>query len=347
LACCRIQIRQAKLFFCVNVFSVIGVFRNEGVRRRSGDRLRESGDGRRESIYHSDRTRNRANDVAKQEKTIECAKAIGLDSDYLTKLEEQKKMREVILRKKEERRIQTVQRLGGPISVSDQKSVRQLNRTSNFDERRIERSRRMDEEHSNRRKYDSRTRRTSGIRNGKRETVSGTSSDVSREIANSGRLETPICAEKGLVTNSSITQKIESTATANDSSVEQSTAGNTAAVTTTVTSIRRAKRENEQNPERARKKKAYLAVVVNSLNQVPINVDKIRIIAETVGPTKKVWRSSENTVSLIFEEHESAKKFMFHYHRFVHILLLELIIFAFIRCVTRCYLDLFLPDYFD
>ncbi|VDO41550.1 unnamed protein product, partial [Brugia timori] len=92
----------------------------------------------------------------------------------------------------------------------------------------------------------------------------------------------------------------------------------TAARVTAVTSVRRAKRENEQNPERTRKKKAYLAVVISSLNQAPINVDRIRIIAETIGPTKKVWRSSENTVSLIFEEHESAKKFMFHYHKFVH-----------------------------
>lgn len=36
------------------------------IRRRPGDRLRQSGDGRRESLYHSDRIRNRANDVAKQ-----------------------------------------------------------------------------------------------------------------------------------------------------------------------------------------------------------------------------------------------------------------------------------------
>lgn len=223
-----------------------------------------------------------------QEKTIECAKAIGLDSEYLTKLEEQKKMREVILRKKEERRIQTVQRLGGPISISDQKSVRQLSRTGNFDERRVERSRRMDEEHSNRRKFDSRTRKASGIRNGRKEPVSGTSSDVSRETANSGRLEASVCAEKGVATSSSnnTIQKMESTAAGSDRSMEQTAVGITAAATTTITSIRRAKRENEQNPERSRKKKAYLAVIVNSLNQAPINVDRIKIIAETVGPTK-------------------------------------------------------------
>ncbi|EJW78618.1 hypothetical protein WUBG_10474 [Wuchereria bancrofti] len=296
--------------------------RNEVIRRRSRDRLRQSGDGHRESVYHYDRARNRANDVAKQEKTMECAKAIGLDSEYLTKLEEQKKMREVILRKKEERRIQTVQRLGGPISASDQKSVRQLNRASNFGERRLEHSRRMDEEHSSRRKFDSRIRKTSGIRNGRKEPVSGTGSDVSREAANVNRLEASVCVGKAVATNSSVIQKVEPAAVGNDPNMEQmaARAAAAAAVTTTaVTSARHAKRENEQNLERTRKKKAYLAVVISSLNQAAINVDRIRIIAETIGPTKKVWRSSENTVSLIFEEHESAKKFMFHYHnRVIH-----------------------------
>ncbi|KAL4002126.1 hypothetical protein ACH3XW_2195 [Acanthocheilonema viteae] len=291
--------------------------KNEMIRRRPGHHLR-SGDSRRESVHHSDRTRSRANDVAKQEKTIECAKAIGLDSEYLTKLEEQKKMREVILRKKEERRIQTVQRLGGPISISDQKSVRQLNRADSFGERRIQRSRRTDEEHFSRRKFDSRTRKTSGIRNGRQDPVSGTSNEVSQEIVNSGRLKALVSAEKA-ITNSSVMQKMEPTAVRNDSTTEQIATGATAAATATVTSIRRAKRENEQNLERSRKKKAYLAVIVNSSNQAPINVDRIKIIAETVGPTKKVWRSSENTISLIFEEHESAKKFMFHYHnRVIH-----------------------------
>lgn len=195
-------------------------------------------------------------------------------------------MREVILRKKEERRIQTVQGLGGPISISDQKSVRHLGRTGNFDERRLQRSRRMDEEHPSRRRFDTRTRRTSGIRNGRKEPLSGTSSEVSREVVSSGRQEASVCAEKGIVTDSSATQKAEPTTAGNDPSIGQTVAGATTATTATVTSIRRAKRENEQNPERSRKKKAYLAVIVNSLNQAPINMDKIRIIAETVGRTK-------------------------------------------------------------
>lgn len=64
----KVRLKKGRIedTFYVHVFSVIGIFRNERARRRSGDRLRESGDGRRESIYHSDRTRNRANDVAKQ-----------------------------------------------------------------------------------------------------------------------------------------------------------------------------------------------------------------------------------------------------------------------------------------
>lgn len=222
-----------------------------------------------------------------QEKTIECAKAIGLDSEYLSKLEEQKKMREVILRKKEERRIQTVQRLGGPISLSEQKSERQLNRSSTFVERRIERSRRMNEdEHSSRRKFDSKIRRTSGIRNGRKEPMSSTSNDVSREINNVSQLEASICVDKSVATSSSNIQKMEPVVTEKIPAVNQETGTTTASVTATMTSIRRTKRENEQNSERARKKKAYLAVVVNSLNQAPINMERIRIIAETVGPIK-------------------------------------------------------------
>ncbi|VIP00435.1 Uncharacterized protein BM_BM12663 [Brugia malayi] len=256
--------------------------RNEVIRRRSRDRLKKSGDGHRESVYHYDRTRNRANDVAKQEKTMECAKAIGLDSEYLTKLEEQKKMREVIYEKRRAAysNCSTSWRTNFCIRPEVYAAVEPYH----------------------------------GIRNGRKEPVSGTSSDVSREAVNVNRLEASVCAEKGVATNSSVIQKMEPAVVGNDPNMEQ-----TAARVTAVTSVRRAKRENEQNPERTRKKKAYLAVVISSLNQAPINVDRIRIIAETIGPTKKVWRSSENTVSLIFEEHESAKKFMFHYHnRVIH-----------------------------
>lgn len=49
------------------------------IRRRPGDRLRQSGDGRRESIYHSDRTRSRANDVAKQVSYVDTSKFLVLN----------------------------------------------------------------------------------------------------------------------------------------------------------------------------------------------------------------------------------------------------------------------------
>lgn len=48
------------------MFITLSILRNEVMRRRSGDRLRQSGDGRKESTYHPDRTRIRTNDVTKQ-----------------------------------------------------------------------------------------------------------------------------------------------------------------------------------------------------------------------------------------------------------------------------------------
>lgn len=178
-------------------------------------------------------------------------------------------MREEILRKKEERRIQTVQRMGGPILISGGKTARHSERTGNAEERRTERSRRIDDERPRRRELESKDRRRDEIRNGKKELVNVTSNMDSRR--NVDRPDVPVSVEKGALTRS-VAKKMEP-ALAVDSGPNQQQ------VTTR-------KRENERNSERPRKKKAYLAVVVNSSNDAPISLERIRIIAETVGRTK-------------------------------------------------------------
>ncbi|PAV57980.1 hypothetical protein WR25_04424 isoform B [Diploscapter pachys] len=69
-----------------------GSWRGRGGRGRGGRR-----DDRRDDYRRRDREDNR-------EQTIEHAKAIGLDQDYLKRLEEQKRRREEIVRMKEQRR---------------------------------------------------------------------------------------------------------------------------------------------------------------------------------------------------------------------------------------------------
>ncbi|VDN07078.1 unnamed protein product [Thelazia callipaeda] len=283
---------------------------NETIRRHPGDRLRQSTDNRKDSMFYSERSRNELNDITKQEKTIECAKAIGLDYDYLHKLEEQKKMREEILRRKEERRIQSVRRRD-PLTVTDEKIVRNVSHAANFNDRRIDRDRGIDEGHSRKRECDDKIRKISSIKNGTKGPERGADIGI---VQKSLRRNLPICVEKmasGGINISNVSRRNESAMLLNDSGKE--------VAANKMIASRYTERESDQQVEGMRKKRAYLVVVVNSLNLAPISVDRIRIIAETIGSTKKVWKSSENTVSLIFEQHESAKKFMFQYNnRVIH-----------------------------
>lgn len=58
------------------------------------------------------------------------------------------------------------------------------------------------------------------------------------------------------------------------------------------------------------KTKAYLAVNVTGVQQLPTAVKKIEAIASELGPIKKCWRSDEDVVSIIFNAHDKAKDFM-------------------------------------
>ncbi|CAD5230054.1 unnamed protein product [Bursaphelenchus xylophilus] len=62
------------------------------------------------------------------------------------------------------------------------------------------------------------------------------------------------------------------------------------------------------------KLKPYLAVVIHNLTNLSDAYKRVKMIANAVGPTKKVWQTSDDSISVIFESHENAKKFMLQYH---------------------------------
>ncbi|KAL3101331.1 hypothetical protein niasHT_028087 [Heterodera trifolii] len=64
------------------------------------------------NISQGKRTQRQTKEAHLSKQTMECAKAIGLDSDYLKKIEEQKKLREEIARKKSQHRKEIYAREG-------------------------------------------------------------------------------------------------------------------------------------------------------------------------------------------------------------------------------------------
>ncbi|CAD6188607.1 unnamed protein product [Caenorhabditis auriculariae] len=66
--------------------------------------------------------------------------------------------------------------------------------------------------------------------------------------------------------------------------------------------------------ERERKTKAYLAVNVNNVKQLPTAKLRVETLAKELGAIRKCWQSSDDTVSVIFLEHDKAKDFMLKYN---------------------------------
>ncbi|EGT56779.1 hypothetical protein CAEBREN_08319 [Caenorhabditis brenneri] len=60
--------------------------------------------------------------------------------------------------------------------------------------------------------------------------------------------------------------------------------------------------------------KAYLAVNVCGVQQLPTAVKKIEALANELGPIKVCWRSADDVVSIIFNAHDKAKDFMIKYN---------------------------------
>ncbi|KAI6186703.1 hypothetical protein M3Y98_00161500 [Aphelenchoides besseyi] len=74
-------------------------------------------------------------------------------------------------------------------------------------------------------------------------------------------------------------------------------------------------KSQSQNSNTANTKtRPYLAVVIHNLTTLNDAYKRVKMIASAVGPTKKVWQTDDDSVSVIFESHEHAKSFMLQYH---------------------------------
>ncbi|VDM42281.1 unnamed protein product [Toxocara canis] len=298
-----------------------------------------------------------------KEKTIECAKAIGLDSEYLSKLEEQKKMREEILRKKEERRVQNVQRASLTVtSQSKQSASGDTDGTNTQSSRRSEktvketlseklggRERSIAEKRTTPRSpHAIRSRGSPGhmARLGRHDMPAKSSPLARVEVRRSSsrnkspnahrdspfRTSTAIGGNRGqeqpqrvLVGSSSVRKREGDGASslgkqASNGAVrkqpEKAIASRTG-TKPTATQVQAKTHQSSGDRPASAKKKAYLAVVVKASDKTPPDMERMKLIAATVGPTKKVWKSHNDCVSLIFESHENAKKFMLQYNGFV------------------------------
>ncbi|KAI1720694.1 hypothetical protein DdX_04937 [Ditylenchus destructor] len=195
--------------------------RSKKVARYDRSPVRRAYDQRRK---HSGSRRDENKSKPDMKHTIECAQAIGLDEEYLKKIEEQKKMREEIAKRKSQRR----------------------------------------QENYNQKKEGNEGRRQIAMN---RDSKSGKSNKTS--------------------SNNRPKREDKQEQLKPDVASAQSTMG---------------------------KLKAYLAVVINNINSLENAYKKISLLAQSVGETKKVWQSSENSVSIIFDKHEHAKQFMLQYH---------------------------------
>uniref|UniRef100_F1KZE2 Uncharacterized protein n=1 Tax=Ascaris suum TaxID=6253 RepID=F1KZE2_ASCSU len=315
-------------------------------RMRYGDRQRAPLEAR---IEHRDR-KPRTPDVTQQEKTIECAKAIGLDSEYLSKLEEQKKMREEILRKKEERRVQNVQRAS--LSVSSESKQPAVDGANAQASRRPEKILKEASEKGGRERdfaqkkssrisrpirsrdspaYPPRFERREPARNSpqsrvetRRDSPKSQSLDTRRDL--SWRTAESVSNRgqelQGMVVGNNSARKRDA-----DSILSRKEASNGAVRKPEKGAINRTdlqpvaaqvQAQTKAQPipgDRApNKKKAYLAVVVKTSNNMVLDMERMKVIATTIGPIKKAWRSHSDCISLIFESHENAKKFMLQYN---------------------------------
>lgn len=197
---------------------------------------------------------HRSQTVFLQEKTIECARAIGLDSEYLTKLEEQKKMRAAILRQKQERRNQaTQQRSANSVWSKEERSG--TSTSDKRDDRKSDDQKRTHETDTRRKRYEARNKRDQ----------SKTERSSDSLVPNIPKLNfTQNYSKMDLESNNSI--KKVGTVPGNP--------------------VQIAPFDDRSGENLATKRKAYLAVVVSSANGEALNMDRIRIIADTVGRVK-------------------------------------------------------------
>ncbi|KAI6228940.1 hypothetical protein M3Y99_01173900 [Aphelenchoides fujianensis] len=240
--------------------SMVDAFlKNPGARRERGRRERD--DRRRSRAAPSGRKRQRDREsrrsrdsprrptakrprsprIDELKNTIECAEAIGLDQDYVRKLEEQKREREEFQRRKHRQEQRDEARGGDRKDAKREDASSSRQRRSSPSHRHSEREERGDRERD----------RERGHRSG-----------------GGGQSEA-----KAAQSSASSSSKSASSAT-----------------------------------------RPYLAVVINNLSTLTDAYRRVKSIASAVGPAKKVWQTSDDSVSVIFERHEHAKAFMLQYH---------------------------------
>uniref|UniRef100_A0A0N5AV53 RRM domain-containing protein n=1 Tax=Syphacia muris TaxID=451379 RepID=A0A0N5AV53_9BILA len=314
------------------------------IRRRSRSHSRYGDHGRSTIDKRNDRLDERKGqerrkgyyqDPNHQEKTIECAKAIGLDNEYLSKLEEQKKIREEILRKKEERRFQNVQRMGTTENLADERNDK-LNYSNAYSSRRNDNISQHAQRSNNattggdlkKADFQSRGRlamNKSALKSeNKNELKEVGSVDVLRGSASKFVEQKPVSQissrREGEVSNHQQSSNTNVSSSSNGglrSSMNEYDMRRMQQASHSKVYEQGSQQSSARVPnstEKFGRKKAYLAVVIGTANKQLPDLERMKLIASTVGQLKKVWVSSDESVSVIFESHDSAKQFMFKYN---------------------------------
>jgi len=185
-----------------------------------------------------------------ERQSIECAKAIGLDEEYLKKVEEQKLLREEVSRLKSKHRkenfVKPAAALHSDKSIHKQEIISSRNSSQSL---------------------------------GKRDAIIVGTKKSNLDIEGHSRIK-----------------KIEHQ---------------------TMSSVQNKESTGTHPPHqeiKTSKLRPYLAVVVNNIRELENAYKRISLIASSVGPTKKIWQTSSNTICIIFEKHDYAKQFMLKYH---------------------------------
>ncbi|CAD5226055.1 unnamed protein product [Bursaphelenchus okinawaensis] len=262
-----------------------------GKRRENYGKGREDHKKGREDRSRDDRRPNRGQDRSRPKferrrrdsktdelkNTIECAEAIGLDQAYVKKLEEQKRLREEMAKKKYRR---------------------DEGRTIKVDEDRVKKEARDREAARNQTK----------VRNDYKEDAFKSRDAKGRENNLRSRDATSKSKNETYKARDDTKKSREDRKRTEDGRIKSKEEKEDT----------RVKIEMKQEPKRKgsadQKLKPYLAVVIHNVSDLTDAYKNMKSVANAVGPTKKVWQTSDDSVSVIFESHENAKTFMLQYH---------------------------------
>ncbi|KAE9556783.1 hypothetical protein FO519_000189 [Halicephalobus sp. NKZ332] len=258
--------------------------------------------------------------VDEKKAALECAEAIGLDEEYLKKVEEQKRLREEIQRKKL-KKIQDVS--GEEPRKPDEKQSRKRSRSP---ERRS-RGDRSRHRHHHHRKH--RRERASSLERLAEQALKAANAAIMptgsgvppgvpigvNPMASLPPMNIPpptipiqAATAMGTVDNHQVKKQVRPV-------VPEVPVVRTVS-TATIAGPLMPKIVKYQPPPDAKEKnlKAHLVVVVGNIGRLQNAFKRITLFASSVGDTKKVWQTDPNSVSMIFKKLEDAKTFLNQYH---------------------------------